>query len=506
MALEQPGLRLWGRPGLLSDSAYLERFGFIPSPKTVRTDAETLRRYGFVKTDAKTEPAPESVAGLKPLPADNIDGLPVGFARMTNVTNPGTGEPDTRQDRADLRGLPHRKHPLQGRQRSLRRRRIDAGIAQARSRDRSFRSSTRSTCPAASIASPRACLAPMHRQGERAQAQDRAEADRRVPARAGEDYLNAVTTKTIKAKRTGNDTDEGYGRLDALNRIGNQVFYTDLAAGGLSGIENNLYANDAPVSYPPIWTVPWLWWAQYDASIEQPLIRNAGEALGVSALVNLSPEHCAGQAVPLVGRAGESRAHREDAARLRSLQPQPARVLRGLKSPKWPSHLFPDDAAWKINPEVASRNGRKLYADICAECHLGPVNDPEFDTQYPDKSFWKSDRWKQDKDGGWVLDEVQKSAKAHGHRSCAGDVLRDATGPGARLPQSASGQGPQGARWKCEGNCRPLFLDRDAVLDRADDRGRSGQPEMAGGSRHHRPASNWRNLGRAQQLSQSEAH
>src|SRR3954447_9564956 len=40
IALEQPGLRLFSRPGLLSDSAYLERFGFIPSPKTVRTDAD----------------------------------------------------------------------------------------------------------------------------------------------------------------------------------------------------------------------------------------------------------------------------------------------------------------------------------------------------------------------------------------------------------------------------------------------------------------------------------
>ena len=58
---------------------------------------------------------------------------------------------------------------------------------------------------------------------------------------------------------------------------------------GLSGFEKNLHANDAPVSFPPIWTVPWLKWAQYDASIEQPLIRNAGEALGVTALLNSRP-------------------------------------------------------------------------------------------------------------------------------------------------------------------------------------------------------------------------
>ena len=32
--------------------------------------------------------------------------------------------------------------------------------------------------------------------------------------------------------------------------------------------------------------------------------------------------------------------------------------------------------------------GRKLYADICAECHLGPVADTVFDKTYPDKSFF----------------------------------------------------------------------------------------------------------------------
>ena len=59
VALEQPGIHLFTRPGMLAGSAYLERFGFIPSPKTVRTDAGALRRFGFVNSDAKTEPAPD---------------------------------------------------------------------------------------------------------------------------------------------------------------------------------------------------------------------------------------------------------------------------------------------------------------------------------------------------------------------------------------------------------------------------------------------------------------
>src|SRR5262249_45988084 len=38
VALEQPRTYVFSQPGLLSDSNYLERFGFIPSPKTIHTD------------------------------------------------------------------------------------------------------------------------------------------------------------------------------------------------------------------------------------------------------------------------------------------------------------------------------------------------------------------------------------------------------------------------------------------------------------------------------------
>ena len=41
-----------------------------------------------------------------------------------------------------------------------------------------------------------------------------------------------VTEKTLKSKGQ-QDTPEGYGRLDALNRIGNQVFYTDYVKSNL---------------------------------------------------------------------------------------------------------------------------------------------------------------------------------------------------------------------------------------------------------------------------------
>ena len=75
---------------------------------------------------------------------------------------------------------------------------------------------------------------------------------------------------------------EGYGRLDALNRIGNQVFSLDLKK------PENYAGSSAPVHYPRIWNTPWFDWVQYNGSIMQPMVRNAGKSLGVSAELNLT--------------------------------------------------------------------------------------------------------------------------------------------------------------------------------------------------------------------------
>lgn len=440
MALEQPGWRLWGRPGLLSDSAYLERMGFLPSPKTIRTDEATLRRYGFTKTGAKTDPVPEAVGGLKPRPADNIDGLPVGFARMTDVTNPGTGTPDS--DKIGLTCAACHTGSIYYKGVSIR---FDGGASMLE---------LRKLEAATFLAIGYTLYTPgrFDRFATRVLGPDASRADRRqlkATLSGTKDFLfqqEKTHLKTTKAKGQ-KDTDEGYGRLDALNRIGNQVFYTDLVMGGLSGVENNIYANDAPVSYPPIWTVPWLWWAQYDASIEQPLIRNAGEALGVSALVNLSPERPPNKLYSS-SVAVENLVRIE--AMLRGSDPfgRDPKSFAGLKSPEWPARLFGDDEAWKIKPDRVAK-GRKIYADICAECHLGPVNDREFDAQYPDKSFWTSKHWSKDANGAWVLDEVQKSVKGMGTDPAQGNVLRErmVQVPGFLNLQPAE---DLGARWKCK--------------------------------------------------------
>ena len=283
LALEQPGIHLVSRPGLLSDSNYLERIGFLPSPKSIHADAPALRRFGYAPSpDARTEPAPDDVFGLRPTVVENFDGLPVGFARLTGVANPGTGQGEP--DRIGLTCAACHTGSIRYKGISVR---FDGGPAMVELRKLEIATGLSILytlkVPGRFGRFAARVLGPDESQSER----DKLEADL---AAVGDYLLNQkqIYDKTIKAKGQ-KDTDEGFGRLDALNRIGNQVFYTDLALGGLSGLENNLHADDAPVSFPPIWTVPWFWWAQYDASIEQPLIRNAGEALGVSALINLSP-------------------------------------------------------------------------------------------------------------------------------------------------------------------------------------------------------------------------
>lgn len=415
VALEQPGIHLFTRPGMLADSTYLERFGFLPSPKSIDTDEASLRRFGYsASSGAKTEPAPASVAGLQPTPVENFDGLPVGFARMNGVTDPGSGAAET--DKIGLTCAACHTGHINYRGVSVR---FDGGPATVNLKKLELATGL-------SIAYTMWVPGRFDRFATRVLGPD-AGKDERDKLKKGlgeiQDFLLAqikIYEKTIKA-RNQEDTEEGFGRLDALNRIGNQVFYTDLVMAGLAGYEKNLHAVDAPVSFPPIWTVPWFWWAQYDASIEQPLIRNAGEALGVSALVNLSPNPPP-EALFRSSVAVENLVYIESILRGPDPFRQNPRGFDGLRSPKWPSHLFPNDSAWKIKPERVAK-GRAIYAEICVECHLGPVADPAFDAQFPDKSFWSSERWKNPSSPNPVLVPVQKGVAGMGTDPGQANVL-----------------------------------------------------------------------------------
>jgi mono/diheme cytochrome c family protein len=161
--------------------------------------------------------------------------------------------------------------------------------------------------------------------------------------------------------------EEGYGRLDALNRIGNQVFSVDL------NIQQNYVPNSAPVHFPRIWNAPWFDWVQYNAAIEQPMVRNAGEALGVSAMLNLTDP-----GKGLFSSGVQVKALVEMEKLLAGDQPSVEKGFSGLKSPKWPKDILPP-----IDQALATK-GAQLYATRCQGCHLPPVNS---------KAFFESNAW-----------------------------------------------------------------------------------------------------------------
>ena len=414
VALEQPGIHLITRPGLFKDSAYLEQFGFLPSPKTIHTDKATLQRYGYYPSDAKTEPAPATVTGLnlKPTPVENFDGLPVGFARMSGAKNPATGEPEP-----DMIGLTcaacHTGH-INYKGVSVR---FDGGPSMV-----DLLKLERATGLA--IATTRYLPTRFKRFADRVLGPNATSAQRDELKKGLAQTWDVVFGQVKALEKALNDqhqqdTEEGYGRLDALNRIGNQVFATDMALSGVPGFDKNLVARNAPVSFPPIWTVPWLLWAQYDASIEQPLIRNAGEALGVSALLNFSPD----APRDMLFRSSVEVANLiriEDMLRGPNPPGPNQKSFGGLQAPKWPAAIFPNDPAWKIDAARVVK-GRALYAEICFECHLGPVDDPTFDTQFPDESIWKPEHW--DETMGPALKPVQKSVIGMGTDPAQAEVL-----------------------------------------------------------------------------------
>jgi mono/diheme cytochrome c family protein len=164
---------------------------------------------------------------------------------------------------------------------------------------------------------------------------------------------------------------EGYGRLDALNRIGNQVFSIDLKK------PENYAGSSAPVHYPRIWNTPWFDWVQYNGSIMQPMVRNAGESLGVSAELNL---------------IDPSKGLYKSSVNIKSLDdmeqmikgnnpPNAKDGFSGLKSPKWPGDILPP-----IDQKLAAQ-GAELYKTHCQECHRPPVTNAAF-YDFNNKDWW----------------------------------------------------------------------------------------------------------------------
>jgi mono/diheme cytochrome c family protein len=154
--------------------------------------------------------------------------------------------------------------------------------------------------------------------------------------------------------------EEGFGRTDALARIGNTVFADELA-----GANDSI--GDAPVSYPYLWNIWKFDWVQYNASVSQAMARNMGESFGVGARLGLLDRY--GRPVPP-----------EERFRTSVLVPNLHRIetmLQQLEPPRWPEELFgPIDRA-------KAERGRALFERSCRHCH-GPFEQPAEIKAYQD--------------------------------------------------------------------------------------------------------------------------
>jgi hypothetical protein len=141
---------------------------------------------------------------------------------------------------------------------------------------------------------------------------------------------------------------EGFGRTDALGRIGNTAFGDHLVAA-------NYQAGDAPVSYPYVWNIWKFDWVQYNGSVSQPLARNVGEALGVGAIAPLVSD----MREPLP--PGERYRSTVDFAGLQRIE----HTLQLLRPPRWPVEIF------GAIVEAKAVRGAALFQQRCQGCH-GP--------------------------------------------------------------------------------------------------------------------------------------
>ncbi|HXM09983.1 MAG TPA: DUF2235 domain-containing protein [Terriglobales bacterium] len=302
LALEQPRFTVEGA-ALFKDDSYLQGFGFIP--------------------DSAYE--------------QNPDGLPVGFARDDRFVDPYTGQ------KSVVLGITcaacHTGELFYGGKAI----RIDAGPSLI---------DLQKFTEAIGIAITWTYYDPLrfHRFANTVLGPNHPHADQVLLRRALKYYLDTSFTE-FKANRHLFPTAEGYGRTDALARIGNFVFGTEL------NNNKNLVVGDGPVNFPPIWDASWMDWVQYDGSIQQPMGRNVGEALGVRSRINL---------LGYPGAQLQNTIHVDNLHQIELLLGGDA-PGRGVWSPKWPAEIL-----GKIDADKAAK-GETLYNELCLHCHQPPM-------------------------------------------------------------------------------------------------------------------------------------
>ena len=302
LVLEQPRFTIKGAPPFRENS-YMQGFGFIP--------------------DGASE--------------QNPDGLPVGFARDDRFVDPYTGQNNI------VLGITcaacHTGELFFGGKAI----RIDAGPSLI---------DLQKFTEALGLAVTWTYYDPIrfHRFAKRVLGPDHSHADQALLRRALKYYLDTSFTE-FKANQHLFPTPEGYGRTDALARIGNFVFGTEL------NNNKNLVIGDGPVNFPPVWDASWMDWVQYNGSIQQPMGRNVGEALGVRSRINL---------LGYPGRQFQNTIHIDNLHEIELLLGG-STPGAGVWSPKWP-----EDILGKIDRTAAAK-GEKLYNELCLHCHQSPM-------------------------------------------------------------------------------------------------------------------------------------
>jgi hypothetical protein len=326
LALEQPRFSLSGAPPF-KDDRYLQGFGFIPDQ----------------------------------VYQQNPDALPVGFTRDDRFVDPYTGQ------KLAVLGIScaacHTGELFYGGKAI----RIDAGPSLI---------NLQKFTEALGLAVTWTYYDPLrfHRFAGRVLGPNHPHADQVRLRQALKYYLDTTFTE-FKATLHLFPTPEGYGRTDALARIGNFVFGTEL------NNNKNLIAGNAPVNYPPIWDASWMDWVQYNGSIQQPMGRNVGEALGVRSRINL---------LGYPGLQFQNTIRVENLHEIETLLggSEPG---KGVWSPKWPEEIL-----GKIDQGTAAK-GEQLYNQLCLHCHQPPMNSedgrqPEHWTNFTDsqgRQFFK---------------------------------------------------------------------------------------------------------------------
>jgi mono/diheme cytochrome c family protein len=355
VALEQPTLRLFGDPPLMTDEDHLRRFGFIPSPREI--GGEQARAYGY--PGVRRAHVSQLPAAFGPLQqSENPFGLPVGFARLRGDLVPN-GE-----DQLGFTCAACHTGQLEVNGVSIRIDGAPAVVALPKfTKTLGLAIAYTWYVPGRFARFADRVLGPNH---------DRA-ADAELVRKFGGLLKRAQRIRELTQATAAGDVCEGPGRLDALTRIGNQIFFQ-----GLFNFEREVPANAdalanlrslvAPVSFPPIWDTPWFQWVQYDASIGQPMVRNLGQALGVGAQIELA------EPGPKLYETGASVAAIFELESLLA-GPDPHRMpigFKGLRAPRWPEDLLgPIDTARRAD-------GERLYTDLCVKCHGSPVSSQAF--------------------------------------------------------------------------------------------------------------------------------